>query len=102
MRDITVGDNGGYSAATGWDACTGLGTPHGDLVIAAFASGGRTPVSASGAGASGTAGSEAAGSGAVGSGSVASGPAAAPQAATGLPGGSDGADSGTSPNEFSW
>jgi len=38
LRDITVGDNGGYPAATGWDACTGLGTPHGDLVIAAFAS----------------------------------------------------------------
>jgi len=28
-RDITVGNNGLYAASTGWDACTGLGTPNG-------------------------------------------------------------------------
>jgi len=34
LRDITDGDNGvntvkGYKAQVGWDACTGLGSPHG-------------------------------------------------------------------------
>jgi kumamolisin len=29
LRDITSGNNGSYSAGTGWDACTGLGTPNG-------------------------------------------------------------------------
>jgi kumamolisin len=29
FRDITVGDNGGYQARPGWDACTGLGSPRG-------------------------------------------------------------------------
>lgn len=82
LRDITVGDNAGYSAATGWDACTGLGTPRGDLVVAAFASTGRTPPVASGP---------------VAHDSVAS-DAAAP---TGLSG-SDATDSDASPNEFSW
>jgi kumamolisin len=37
FRDITEGDNGRYAARVGWDACTGLGTPHGDLVIEALA-----------------------------------------------------------------
>jgi kumamolisin len=37
FKDITVGNNitakdGGYSAAKGWDACTGLGVPLGSLV----------------------------------------------------------------------
>jgi len=27
--DITVGNNGAYTAAVGWDACTGLGSPNG-------------------------------------------------------------------------
>jgi kumamolisin len=27
FHDITSGDNGSYSAAPGWDACTGLGSP---------------------------------------------------------------------------
>jgi kumamolisin len=26
---VTYGDNGGYAAAIGWDACSGLGTPDG-------------------------------------------------------------------------
>lgn len=29
FRDITHGNNGGFSAGTGWDACTGLGVPVG-------------------------------------------------------------------------
>jgi hypothetical protein len=41
LRDITGGDNGvnkmtGYKAKTGWDACTGLGSPHGLNLLAAF------------------------------------------------------------------
>jgi kumamolisin len=27
FNDITVGNNGGFSAGPGWDACTGLGSP---------------------------------------------------------------------------
>src|SRR6185437_11840524 len=35
FRDITSGNNGGFSARTGWDLCTGLGTPrYGRLSIA--------------------------------------------------------------------
>jgi kumamolisin len=33
FRDITSGDNDGYEAAVGWDACTGLGSPHGVRMI---------------------------------------------------------------------
>jgi len=33
LRDITQGDNGGYDAAAGWDACTGLGSPDGGKVV---------------------------------------------------------------------
>ena len=38
LRDITDGDNGvnnvkGYKAKTGWDACTGLGSPHGSNLL---------------------------------------------------------------------
>ncbi|ONR61297.1 peptidase S53, partial [Burkholderia cenocepacia] len=29
LRDITKGSNGTYAAASGWDACTGLGSPNG-------------------------------------------------------------------------
>ncbi|MFC4242208.1 protease pro-enzyme activation domain-containing protein [Gryllotalpicola reticulitermitis] len=29
FRDITSGSNGAYSAAAGWDPCTGLGSPNG-------------------------------------------------------------------------
>ena len=28
LRDITSGNNGGFKATTGWDACSGLGTPN--------------------------------------------------------------------------
>jgi kumamolisin len=36
FRDITSGSNGDYSAAAGWDACTGLGTPDGAELLAAL------------------------------------------------------------------
>jgi len=42
FRDITQGQNdttglvGGYQAGTGWDACTGLGTPNGAVIMAAI------------------------------------------------------------------
>ncbi len=42
FRDVTVGDNKvgnqkiGYSAATGWDPCTGLGSPDGVKLLAAL------------------------------------------------------------------
>lgn len=38
FNDITSGNNGDYSAASGWDACTGLGTPVGTKVAAALGS----------------------------------------------------------------
>jgi len=34
--DITSGDNGAYSARPGWDACTGLGSPRGETLLAAL------------------------------------------------------------------
>lgn len=33
FRDITSGNNGAYSAAVGWDACTGLGVPSGAALL---------------------------------------------------------------------
>jgi kumamolisin len=36
FRDITSGSNGKYKAATGWDACTGLGSPNGKALLAAL------------------------------------------------------------------
>jgi kumamolisin len=33
FHDVTSGDNGAYSAAAGWDACTGLGTPDGTALL---------------------------------------------------------------------
>ena len=46
LRDITSGSNGDYSAAAGWDPCTGLGVPDGAKLLAALqaqAGGGGTP-----------------------------------------------------------
>ena len=37
FHDITEGDNGAFSAAEGWDPCTGLGTPSGAHLLAALA-----------------------------------------------------------------
>ena len=39
FRDVTSGDNSvpttpGYAAGAGWDACTGLGTPDGQALLA--------------------------------------------------------------------
>lgn len=34
FRDITRGNNGGYEASVGWDACTGLGSPDGQRIAA--------------------------------------------------------------------
>jgi kumamolisin len=36
LRDITQGDNGAYVAKTGWDACTGLGSPDGMKLLNAL------------------------------------------------------------------
>jgi kumamolisin len=36
LRDVTSGNNGSYSAGTGWDACTGLGTPDGSKLLTAL------------------------------------------------------------------
>ena len=36
LRDVTSGNNIGYSAGPGWDACTGLGTPDGAKLLAAL------------------------------------------------------------------
>jgi kumamolisin len=36
LRDIVTGDNGGYPAGPGWDACTGLGVPAGEATVAAL------------------------------------------------------------------
>ena len=36
LRDITSGDNGRYRAGSGWDACTGLGTPDGRNLLLAL------------------------------------------------------------------
>jgi kumamolisin len=37
LRDITSGNNGGYTAGPGWNACTGLGTPDGTDLLAMLA-----------------------------------------------------------------
>ncbi|MHB2009534.1 MAG: S53 family peptidase, partial [Acidobacteriaceae bacterium] len=34
FRDITQGNNGAFSARVGWDACTGLGSPVGNSLLA--------------------------------------------------------------------
>jgi kumamolisin len=36
FHDITSGNNVGYAAAAGWDACTGLGSPDGAALLAAL------------------------------------------------------------------
>jgi kumamolisin len=47
FRDVTVGNNGAYSATEGWDACTGLGSPIGEKLLTALSS---TDTQAKGAG----------------------------------------------------
>jgi kumamolisin len=36
FRDITEGNNGDFFASTGWDACTGLGSPDGQQIADLF------------------------------------------------------------------
>jgi kumamolisin len=36
LRDVTVGENGAYRAAPGWDPCTGLGVPDGAALLTVF------------------------------------------------------------------
>jgi len=38
LRDILDGDNSGYDAGPGWDACTGLGVPDGAATVRALRS----------------------------------------------------------------
>lgn len=33
LRDIRVGNNGGFTAGSGWDPCTGLGAPDGSKLV---------------------------------------------------------------------
>jgi kumamolisin len=37
--DVTSGNNGAFSARTGWDACTGLGSPNGQLLLTSLRAG---------------------------------------------------------------
>ncbi|MBV8833610.1 MAG: peptidase S53, partial [Acidobacteriaceae bacterium] len=34
LHDIVSGNNGDFAATPGWDACTGLGTPNGQAILA--------------------------------------------------------------------
>jgi kumamolisin len=43
LHDIVSGTNGAYSAGPGWDACTGLGTPDGQAILAALESNPKNP-----------------------------------------------------------
>ncbi len=38
FHDVTAGNNGDYRCGSGWDACTGLGTPNGQKLVAALKS----------------------------------------------------------------
>ena len=42
FRDITSGNNGTFSASTGWDPCTGLGSPIGTAILSALGSSATT------------------------------------------------------------
>lgn len=48
FRDITQGNNGGYSAGPGWDACTGLGSPDGQALLGALQGAAPAPAPAPG------------------------------------------------------
>ena len=41
LRDVTIGNNGGYKAGPGWDACTGLGAADGANLLAGLRALGR-------------------------------------------------------------
>jgi kumamolisin len=36
FHDVTAGTNGDYETTSGWDACTGLGTPNGQKLADAL------------------------------------------------------------------
>jgi len=38
LNDIVTGNNGSFSAAAGWDPCTGLGSPNGEKLLSALQS----------------------------------------------------------------
>ncbi|TAL75324.1 MAG: peptidase S53 [Rhodanobacter sp.] len=42
FHDVTRGNNGAYAAGKGWDACTGLGSPDGQTLLAALAAQGKS------------------------------------------------------------
>ncbi len=42
LRDITSGNNGAYTAAKGWDACTGFGSPRGNSLLTALSGPGKS------------------------------------------------------------
>jgi kumamolisin len=44
FNDITVGNNGDFAAAPGWDACTGLGSPDGAKIAGTVGASGATAV----------------------------------------------------------
>jgi kumamolisin len=46
FNDITEGNNGAFSAAVGWDACTGLGSPKASALIPLLAPAGTIPTPA--------------------------------------------------------
>jgi kumamolisin len=46
FHDITVGGNGGYNCAPGWDPCTGLGSPDGAQLLSVLSSGQPTSTQA--------------------------------------------------------
>jgi kumamolisin len=48
LHDITVGNNGAYKAAVGWDACTGLGSPNGVKLFQALSGAGAQAKGAGG------------------------------------------------------
>ncbi|MDQ1364265.1 MAG: kumamolisin, partial [Acidimicrobiaceae bacterium] len=57
FSDITQGNNGAYKAGTGWDACTGLGSPDGAALLAALqANSGTGGTGGGGTGGGGTGG----------------------------------------------
>ncbi len=41
FHDITQGDNGDYQAISGWDPCTGLGSPDGQMLLKALSGDGQ-------------------------------------------------------------
>jgi hypothetical protein len=43
FNDITSGNNGAFSAAIGWDACTGLGSPKGTALLSTLSDAVPTP-----------------------------------------------------------